>query len=33
MNRVTLDIIGLAGKLSNPTCHHAFKAEVSRIQL
>jgi hypothetical protein len=33
MNRVTLDIIGLAGKLSYPTCHHVFKAGISRLQL
>ena len=33
MSRVTLDIIGLAGKLSYPTCHHVFKSAISRLQL
>ena len=35
MSRTTLDIIGLAGKLSYPTCHHraVLKTEISRLQL
>ena len=33
MSRVTLDIIGLAGKLSYSTCRHVFIAAISRLQL
>ena len=35
MTRTTLDIIGLAGKLSNPACDRVvvIKAKISRLRL